>query len=359
MDEYQGRRDRLSALIAEQKLSEQKLEAMLVSGAANVRYLTGFTGSNGILLAFPDGAVFFTDPRYTLQAGREVSCAIRIVKGPLYPAAAGLARKKRIGRLGIERDNIRYDQYETLGQQVKLEPVSSIVEGLRAVKSPGEIEKIRRSVLTNSKAFEQGVRAIKPGMRESDLAAEIEYRMRRLGAEKAAFETIVAAGERAALPHARPGDARIENGNLVLIDMGATQGGYTSDMTRMVHLGPAPKKTRDTYRFVLEAQLAAIDAVRPGVTCARVDRAARDVLKAAGLDRAFVHSTGHGLGLEIHENPRLGKDSKTRLEAGMAITIEPGVYLDGWGGIRIEDTVVVTAAGCEVLTPTPKELREV
>jgi Xaa-Pro aminopeptidase len=354
MDEFQTRRERLSTLLA-----ELKLEALLVNGAANVRYLTGFTGSNGILLAFPTGAAFFTDPRYTLQAAREVSCPVRIVRGPLYPAAAALTQKKRIRRLGMERGNIRYDQFETLAKTVTLEPTTGLVEGLRAVKSPAEIEKIRASVLTNSKAFEQGVRAIKPGMRESDLAAEIEYRMRRLGAEKPAFDTIVAAGERGALPHARPGDARIENGNLVLIDMGAMRDGYASDMTRMVHLGPAPKKTRETYRRVLEAQLAAIAAVGPGVSCDRVDRAARQVLRAAGLDKAFVHSTGHGLGLEIHEDPRLGKKSKTVLQPGMAITIEPGVYLDGWGGIRIEDTVVVTATGCEVLTPTPKQLREV
>lgn len=354
MNEFQTRRERLSGL-----LKEQKLEGMLVSGSANVRYLTGFTGSNGLMVAFPNGAVFFTDPRYTLQAAQQVSCAVRVVRGPLYPAAAAFAKKRHIRRLAIERDTIRYDQYETLADTVDVAPVSGFVEGLRAVKSADEVEKIRRSVITNSKAFEQGVRAIKPGMRESELAGEIEYRMRRLGAEKAAFDTIVATGARGALPHARPDATRIENGHLVLIDMGAMQEGYASDMTRMLHIGRASKKTRDTYRFVLEAQLAAIDAVRPGVTCDRVDRAARRVLETAGLGKAFVHSTGHGLGLEIHEEPRLGKKSKTLLEPGMAITIEPGVYLDGWGGIRIEDTVVVTATGCEVLTPTPKELREV
>jgi Xaa-Pro aminopeptidase len=260
MDEFQTRRERLSGLLA-----GQKLDAMLVGGAANVRYLTGFTGSNGILLAFPAGATFFTDPRYALQASREVSCPVRVVRGPLYPAAAALARKKRIRRLGMERENIRYDQYETLSEMGTLTPVSGLVEGLRAVKSATEIEKIRRSVETNAKAFEQGVRTIKPGMRENELAAEMEYRMRRLGAEKPAFDTIVAAGERGALPHARPDGTRIANGNLVLIDMGAMQEGYASDMTRMVHLGPAPKKTREIYRFVLEAQLAAIDAVRPGI----------------------------------------------------------------------------------------------
>src|SRR3974390_2719039 len=189
-------------------------------------------------------------------------------------------------------------------------------------------------------------------MKEQDLAAELEYRMRRLGAEKPAFETIVAGGKRGALPHAQPTAARLETGGLVVVDMGAVQDGYCSDMTRMLFLGSPGPKVKRTYRAVLEAQAAAIEAVRPGVSTAYVDRQARKVLQGYGLDAAFVHSTGHGLGLEIHERPRIGKTDKERLEAGMAITIEPGVYLEGFGGIRIEDTVVVTAAGCEILTPT-------
>ncbi len=193
-------------------------------------------------------------------------------------------------------------------------------------------------------------------MRERDLAAEIDLRMRCLGAEKPAFETIVAAGARSALPHAHPTAALLGPQQLVLIDMGSFLDGYASDMTRMLFLGRPNARVLRLYRAVLEAQLAAIDAVRPGVTTAYVDRRARNVLRAYDLDRAFVHSTGHGLGLEIHELPRIGRKDKTRLAAGMAITIEPGVYLEGAGGIRIEDTLVVTAHGCEVLTPTPKEL---
>jgi Xaa-Pro aminopeptidase len=196
-------------------------------------------------------------------------------------------------------------------------------------------------------------------MRESELAAELEYRMRRLGAEKPSFDTIVAGGARSALPHAQPTSARLENGQLVVVDMGALQDGYCSDMTRMLVLGKPGRKVQQTYGAVLEAQLAAIDAVRAGALTRTVDAAARRVLKSHGLDRAFVHSTGHGLGLEIHEPPRVGKRDKTRLESGMAITIEPGVYLEDFGGIRIEDTVVVTDRGCEILTPTPKELRAV
>jgi Xaa-Pro aminopeptidase len=240
-----------------------------------------------------------------------------------------------------------------------LEPVNNWIEQLRMVKTPAEIALIRRSVDTNSKAFDQAVRRVKPGMKESDLAAELEYRMRRLGAEKPSFDTIVAGGSRSALPHAQPTSARLANGQLVVVDMGALQDGYCSDMTRMLFLGSPTPKVKRMYRAVLEAQLAAIDAVRAGALTRAVDAAARKVLKGYGLDKAFVHSTGHGLGLEIHEPPRVGRKDKTRLQAGMAITIEPGVYLEGFGGIRIEDTVVVTDHGCEILTPTSKDLHVV
>jgi Xaa-Pro aminopeptidase len=192
-------------------------------------------------------------------------------------------------------------------------------------------------------------------MRERDVAAELDYQMRIFGAEKPAFDTIVASGERTALPHASPTGRRLEENDLLLIDMGACLDGYMSDMTRMAFMGFPNKRVRGLYAGVLEAQLAAIAVVRPGVTAARVDAAAREVLKRHALDHYFVHSTGHGLGIEIHENPRIGKKDQTRLAAGMAITIEPGAYIEGWGGVRIEDTVLVTANGCEVLTPTTKE----
>jgi Xaa-Pro aminopeptidase len=224
------------------------------------------------------------------------------------------------------------------------------------VKSERELALIRQSVETNSRAFELAARHARPGMSESDFAAEIEYRMRRLGAEKPAFETIVAAGARSALPHAAPTRARFKARDLVLVDMGAMQSGYASDMTRMAHFGAPPPRIKRMYRAVLEAQQKALDAVRPGVSAAFVDQAARKTLRGYGLDRNFMHSTGHGLGLEIHEPPRLGRKEKTKLQAGMVITVEPGAYVAGLGGIRIEDTALVTERGCEVLTPTPKEL---
>ena len=340
---------------------ERKIDALLVSFGANLRYLSGFTGSNGNLLLLPGKAILFTDPRYQTQAPLETTCQVRVVKGPLVLAVAAAIQRLRLKRVGYEPALMTCDVLETLKSKLPLgasmEPVAGAVEELRMVKSPAEIARIRRSVETNSRAFEQAVAKARAGMKEQDLAAELDYRQRRLGAEGTSFETIVAGGLRSALPHARPTGAPLESGGLVVVDMGATQDGYCSDMTRMLYLGAPGAKVKRTYRAVLEAQLAAIDAVRPGVRTTKVDAAAREVLKGYGLDGAFVHSTGHGLGLEIHEAPRIGKKDKSRLLAGMAITIEPGVYLEDFGGIRIEDTVVVTDRGCEILTPTSKELR--
>ncbi len=355
-DEFAARRQRVS-----QDLESRELDALLVTSPANVRYLTGFTGSNGALLIDGAQATFFTDPRYAIQSRNEVSCRTQIAKGPLLPAAAARISSARIRRLGFERSSLSYEGYDQLRaktpMQTTLTPVAGWLEAMRMVKSAGEIEAIRRSVALNSKAFERAARRVRVGTSELDIAAEIDYQMRRLGAEKPSFETIVAAGERTALPHAHPTAGRIEPNQLVLVDMGAFRGGYASDMTRMLFAGTPGARVKRLYGAVLEAQLAAIDAVRPGVSAMRVDRAARRVLRGYQLDAAFVHSTGHGLGLEIHEIPRIGRKDETKLAAGMAITIEPGVYIEGYGGIRIEDTVVVTEAGCEILTPTSKELR--
>jgi Xaa-Pro aminopeptidase len=347
-------------------LAGRKLDALLVSAGPNVRYLSGFTGDNANLLVLPGRAILFTDPRYTIQAAQETrggGLQVRIAKSALALDVIAAIRRLRLKRIGFEPARMSCEAHEALRSRLpmkaSLEPVAGWIEQLRMVKSADEIARIRQSVETNSRAFEQAVARVRPGMKESELAAELEYRMRRLGAEKPSFDTIVAGGLRGALPHAQPTAAKLERGQLVVVDMGALENGYCSDMTRMLFLGRPGPKVKQMYAAVLEAQLAAIDCVRAGVSTARVDRAARNVLKAHGLDRAFVHSTGHGLGLEIHEPPRLGKRDKHKLAAGMAITIEPGVYVEDFGGIRIEDTVVVTENGCEILTPTPKELRVV
>lgn len=359
MNEFEQRRGSLA-----EGLAPLAVDALLVSFLANVRYLTGYTGSNGLLLLSSSGeATFFTDPRYRISAAGEVSCRVKVSSGPILPDVVGLIARKKFRRVGFEKSRLSYEQYEFLKSKAPvrcvLEPLPGLVEKLRMVKSASEIELIRRSVDANSKAFEAALRTIRPGVtRETDLAAEIDYRMRKLGAERPAFETIVASGARSAMVHAQPSGRILGKNELVLIDMGASLKGYSSDMTRVVHIGRPSGRIKRIYGAVLEAQMAAIETVRPGVTAAHVDREARRPLKRKGLDKAFVHSTGHGLGLEIHEPPRLGKQDKTRLEEGMAITIEPGAYLEGFGGVRIEDVVVVTRTGCEILTRTSKELRE-
>jgi Xaa-Pro aminopeptidase len=353
--EIAERRRRATAAFA-----SRKIDGLIVSSAPNVRYLTGFTGSSGMALVWHGGAILFTDPRYGIQAAAEVDCVVRVVRGPLYVALIAAASRRRLRRLGFEESRLTIKTYREiesgLSLGVTLEPAAGMVEALRTLKSAAEIDAIRRSVDLNSEAFARALAKVRPGMTESALAAGIDYQMRLLGAEKPAFDTIVAAGPRSAMPHAQPSSQTIRNNQLLLVDMGASLEGYASDMTRMAFLGRPGRKVRELYGAVLDAQLAAIDAVRPGVTAGSVDRAARRVLRARGVEKAFVHSTGHGLGLEIHEAPRLAKGVKTPLEAGMAITVEPGVYLEGFGGIRIEDTVVVTSSGCEVLTSTSKEL---
>ena len=262
--------------------------------------------------------------------------------------------------MGFEGTRIGFDIYEALQREsptgLTLHAVANWIEQLRMVKSDDEIAAIRKSVDTNSRAYDSVLKMIRPGMRESEIAAEFEYQMRRGGAEKPAFETIVAAGPRSALPHAHPTDHRLAVNQLLLIDMGASQAGYASDMTRVVSLGKPKARAKAVYTAVLKAQLAALSAVRDGVTAGAVDRAARQALRGYRMDTFFIHSTGHGLGLEIHEPPRIGKRDKTVLKKGMVITIEPGVYIEGSFGVRIEDTVLVTGQGCEILTPTPKEL---
>lgn len=353
-DARAGRRQRLL-----EALAELRCDAAAVAHPPNVRYLTGFSGSNGILFLSAAQTVLFTDPRYELQAGEECDCRVRIVRGHTWEGVWKLASRKR-STIALEAEHVSHavwtETARRLGRNAALKPLGGAVERLRKVKSPEEIAAIRASAKLCAEAFRQAVRRFRAGMTEGDAAAEIEYRMRRLGAEGAAFETIVAAGARAALPHARPGDARLEAGMPVLVDMGAALAGYRSDMTRVAHFGPPPREFVRLHDAVLEAQLTALQALRAGVEARRVDKAARMALKSRGLDRYFTHSTGHGVGLEIHEAPRLGVKSDETLEEGMVVTVEPGIYLSGKAGIRIEDTVLVTRTGAEILTPVSKEL---
>ena len=342
--------------------AQLETDALLVTHLPNVRYLTGFTGSNSVVVLPRSGkAVLLTDPRYTTQAAHEAQCAVRIARGSLLSAAARLIAARKFRRVAFESSHMLFSGWAVLrehaGKSIRMDAVSGLVERQRMVKSEREIELIRRSAEANAKACARALRKLKPGQTtEAELAAEIDYGMRKAGAEGSAFESIVASGEHSALPHARPRRHPVAPGRLLLLDTGALRDGYCSDRTRMAFIGKPDAKSRELFDAVLEAQLAALDAIRPGVRTSAVDAAARKVLKRCGYEKLFVHSTGHGLGLEIHEVPRVGKNDDTRLEAGMAITVEPGAYIEGFGGVRIEDTVVVTQGGCQVLTPDSKEL---
>lgn len=352
--EYSQRRERLAEVLV-----EGKLDALLVTALPNVRYLTGFTGSNAMVLVTPDETAIFTDPRYTVQVAEETGITAFVLNGALMPGVVARIAGSRLKRIGFERTRISYDLWrqldESIGSRQRLIATADLVEQLRMVKSEAEIDRIRLSMNVATAAYEAVVAQLTPGLTELEIAADLDYQMRRRGAEAPSFDTIVAAGERSAMPHAHPSPNRLTANQLLLVDMGALCGGYASDMTRVVHMGKAPRKVQALYRAVLEAQLAALDVVKHGAAAGAVDRRARSVLKKHGVDKAFVHSTGHGLGLEIHERPRLGRGDTTRLVEGMAVTVEPGIYFSGFCGIRIEDTVIVRRHGCEVLTSTSKE----
>jgi len=348
---------RLGPLVG--KAFREEIDAFYVSALANIRYLTGFTGSAGHLLIEPGRTTLFVDGRYDEQA-REQTSGIEVRVSPTDPFAVllGEIRDRRLMRIGVERNRLSLASYERLRDvRKKIRPLDGIVEELRAVKSAEEIDLLRKSALLNSEVFEAVVGRLRPSWPETRLAGELEYEMRRRGAEGASFPSIVASGPHGARPHAAPRPVKLQRNSLVVVDHGAILDGYASDMTRMIALGrPSPDQLA-LVDAVREAQQSAIDSVRAGVACATVDRAARKVLKKHKLDRYFVHSTGHGVGLEIHESPRIAGTVSTRLKTGMVITIEPGVYLEGIGGVRIEDVVVVGPNGCESLTPTSRELR--
>ena len=361
--DHRGRQQRFA-----DEIERQKLDGFLVTHLPNIRYLCGFTGSAGVLGYGGGKFAFFTDGRYTIQAREQVLGARAVIsKASALDAAAQWLRERRSKRVGVEADHISIALREKLGKALgaKVRPVavSGTIERLRMVKDVDELAAIRKAVYLGSSLFEVAVSCLgsvgaaeggRPTTKEIEVAAELEYAARRAGAEAMSFETIVAAGANSALPHWRASSQVVPNTGFVVLDFGVILSGYCSDMTRTVWVGKADGWARETYQAVLEAQLAGIDAVRPGTTAGEVDQAARKVLQRAGLAKHFTHSTGHGVGLEIHEAPRLARGQDEILRPGMVVTIEPGVYLPGKGGVRIEDMVAVTETGHEVLTPTPK-----
>src|SRR3982751_1957568 len=348
-------------------LGARKLGALLVTHLPDIRYLSGFTGSAGALLVTDSRAVFFTDGRYTEQARAQVQ-GVRIVISPKPPLTAAAewcnsnlkSRSSSRRSLGIDADHLTVSQHSRLRQMItssfRLVQAPALVATMRMMKDAEEIELIRAAVMLGASLFDTALQAIRPGVKETDVAAEMEHAARRAGAEEMSFSTIIASGTRSALPHGRATQARIPPSGFVVCDFGVILAGYCSDMTRTVHVGRPTAEARSIYNAVLEAQDAAVQAVRAGAGVSDVDGSARNLLKSKGLAKYFSHSTGHGVGLEIHEAPRIARGAPDILEPGMVITIEPGIYIAGKCGVRIEDMVVVTERGRDVLTPTTKEL---
>jgi Xaa-Pro aminopeptidase len=345
-----------------ERLDEAGVELLLVTDLINVRYLTGYTGSNGLALVGPDTRRFITDFRYVEQAAHEVDAGFERVKAAqdLLSALADVL-PAQASRVGFEEEHVSVRQHarmrELIDGRVELVPVHGLVEGLRAVKDEGEIARIRAATELADAAFEQVVGGGVVGRTERELALELEVEMRRQGAERASFDTIVAAGPNGALPHAQPRDVEIARGEMVVVDWGAQLDGYCSDCTRTVAAGASPSaEARAIYELVLEAQLSGLRAVRAGAICREVDATARGLIAGRGHLEHFGHGLGHGVGLNIHEAPRLSQKAEGDLRAGNLVTVEPGVYLPGSFGVRIEDLVVVTDDGCEILTGIPKDL---
>ncbi len=367
-----GRVPRLCARLAELGLngedpgSSGPPDAILITRMVNIRYLTGFTGSAGLLLVRPDDVLLVTDGRYRDQSAAEVAASgadVRVEIGLtggsqkelLVSAAAG------IGRLALEAQGVTWAQQRRFDGEwfpgAELVATEGLVETLRQVKDPGEVARMAAAARIADEALARVRPRLAEGATEREIALELDFAMRRGGADGSSFETIVASGPNGAKPHARPGDRRVQPGELVVIDFGALVEGYCSDMTRTLCVGPPASPTAARMvEVVAESQRAGVARVRAGAGTKEVDEACRSIIAEAGWADAFLHGTGHGVGLEIHEDPRVASSSEEVLTAGQVVTVEPGVYLTDIGGVRIEDTVVVTEDGCQVLTNAPKEL---
>jgi Xaa-Pro aminopeptidase len=359
--ETAGRIERLQA-----RFAAADVDALLVTHLPNVRYLTGFTGSAGMVLVGAGGAVLVSDGRYATQATEQIAASgadVRVEIGATQSTQRELLdaaiRDAGYTRLGLEAEAISWASQRRFADgftSVELVPTDDLVETLRRIKEPAEIARVHDACAIGDEALAAVVPRLSSRPTEREIALALEVEMRDRGASGNSFPPIVAAGPNGAMPHARPSERRIERNELVVLDFGCIVDGYCSDMTRTVSIGdPGPDATR-IFDVVTASQQAGRDAVRAGVACADVDRACRDVIEAAGWGDAFSHSTGHGVGIEIHEAPRVASTASDTLAAGYVVTVEPGVYLPGVGGVRIEDTVVVTEDGADVLTNFPKEL---
>lgn len=340
-------------------LQENNIDGLLITNDYNRRYMTGFTGTAGAAIVTKEDAVFITDFRYTEQAKKQVK-DFRIVQheGLLYNEVAKQVELMGINYLGFEKDTMTYGLYETYKSLIKAElvPHSGLIEKIRLIKTEQEINIIKVACEIADNAFTHILTFIKPGITELEVSNELEFFMRKQGATASSFDTIVASGTRSALPHGVATDKVIEKGDFVTLDFGALYNGYVSDITRTIAVGQPSEKLIEMYNTVLESQLLALEKVGPGMTGIQADAVARDYLASKGYKEAFGHSTGHGIGLEVHEGPALSFRSGAVLEPNMVVTIEPGIYLPGIGGVRIEDDIVITETGNEKLTHSSKEL---
>ena len=358
------RPQRLHAL--RQEIAQTDCDAVVVTSLINARWLTGFTGSNATVVVTPDFAVLVTDGRYQTQGRNELDAAGSDVE--LLVAANGTEAELAsllgsFGRVGLEAANISWERKNQIAKvlpSTDLVPLASTIEKLRQVKDEHELQCLELAASIADQALAETYPLLAPlsSITESQFARELEAAMTRLGSEEPSFDTIVAAGPNSALPHHRPGDRLIEAGDLVVIDFGAKIDGYGSDMTRTVLAGAGAPTTQQShlYESVAAAQQAGVESVRDGVSELSIDQACRSVLEAADLAEYFIHGTGHGLGLEIHEQPIISKRSTGTLRAGLVVTVEPGAYIAGFGGVRVEDSVVVTPDGCRPITHSPKGL---
>jgi Xaa-Pro aminopeptidase len=355
MSRYADRVARLRAV-----LKKQQLDALIITSLTHLQYLLGFTGTNGIGVFGRRTTAFITDSRYRAQSARQVRTARRyITQHPLLEALAEHGCLKRDTIVGFESHHVTFQQYRVLRRtfpRVTFVPTTGTVEQLLLVKDPAELAALREAMRITDEVFGELLGILKAGMREKDVAAEITYRHRMHGADADAFDPIVAGGERGSQPHARAGDRSLRRGELVTLDFGCTVKGYHSDLTRTVAIGRPSSRAKEIYSIVREAQAAALNAACGGMLANELDGVARKVITDAGYGAAFSHSLGHGLGLHIHERPRVSALSKDTLMPGSVITIEPGIYIPGWGGVRIEDDILLTATGCSVLTTAPRDL---
>jgi Xaa-Pro aminopeptidase len=349
MGEEMQRLDRLRA-----KLGEGSLDGLVVSAPDSIFYLSGFRGSSGALLITTERQILLSDFRYRLQA-REQASQFEFVEVPrrLVAGVGAQAASSGVKRLGYDQSHLTCELRDQLAEALaggELLPAGGLVEELRSVKSPSEIERITEAAALADRALAHMIRLLRPGAVERAIALEGEFLMRREGAEAAAFDIIVASGPRSALPHAETTERQLERGDLVVIDIGARVAGYCSDMTRTFAVESASDKAREIYRIVYRAQRAATAQIRPGARCGDLDGIARAIIEKAGYGDSFGHGLGHGVGIAVHERPRLAKGEEAELVAGNVVTVEPGIYLDGFGGVRLEDLIAVTQEGAETLT---------